>query len=57
MIRAKIDVPPIKVCPKPNLSGRWSVFSGALAVEAAKLEGATTIECVAGMTAPLAVGA
>jgi len=46
MIRAKITVPPIKVCAKPNLPGRWSVLSGAVAVEAAKLEGLSDILCV-----------
>jgi hypothetical protein len=35
MIRAKIKVAPIMVRPKPDLPGRWTVHSGAVAVEAA----------------------
>ncbi len=45
MIRAKIDVPPIKVREKLNTLGHYVVFSGAPAVEAARLEGMTAITC------------
>jgi|HubBroStandDraft_2_1064218.scaffolds.fasta_scaffold399359_2 hypothetical protein len=47
MIRAKIKVAPIMVRQKPDLPGRWTVHSGAVAVEAAKLEGIKTVEAVA----------
>jgi hypothetical protein len=46
MIRAKIKVPPIKVRPKPDMPGRWIVFSGEVAVEAARREGYSNIECI-----------
>ena len=46
MIRAKIKVAPILVRQKPDLPGRWTVHSGAVAVEAAKLEGRSDIVCV-----------
>jgi len=44
MIRRKIKVPPTKVRPMPNVAGRWIVFSGAVAVEAARREGYSGIE-------------
>lgn len=44
MIVAGIKVPPIKVRPKTDMPGRYSIFSGAVAVEAALLEGFTSIE-------------
>jgi len=48
MIRAKAEVPPIKVRSRPNLPGRWLVISGGPAIEAAKRElGATSISCEA----------
>ena len=47
LIHAGIEIAPIKVRPKPNLPGRWTVFSGTPAVEAAKLEGMTAIACEA----------
>jgi hypothetical protein len=46
MIRAKINVPPIKIRPKPNMPGYWIVFSGEVAVEAARREGYSSIECI-----------
>jgi hypothetical protein len=46
MIRAGIKVPPIKVRPNPDTPGRWIVFSGEVAVEAARKEGYPSIECI-----------
>jgi len=46
MIRAKIKVPPIKVRAKADTPGRWTIFSSAVAVEAAKREGRRKIACV-----------
>jgi hypothetical protein len=44
MIRRKIKVPPTKVRPKSNVPGPGIVFSGAVAVEAARREGYSNIE-------------
>lgn len=47
MIRGGIAITPIKVRQNETLPGFWIVISGADAVEAAKREGRSEIECVA----------
>ena len=46
MIRAG-HLPPIQVREKPGRPGYWAVVSGDVAVEAARREGATSIQCTA----------
>ena len=44
MIHRKNKVPPTRIRPKSNAPGRGIVFSGAVAVEAARREGYSNIE-------------